>query len=123
MMDMPETIWAKCEDMHGAIQVGGWADTVRQCPDGIQYRRADLPPRVNPLVWLDFSFCGQPAAYAETEFGDWMVIKYTGRDGNWAYCDPAGNDSDDDWATRTECEAAAQADYTARILAALEGEA
>ena len=50
-MDMPETIWAKCEDVHGAIQVGGWADTVRQYPDGTQYRRADLPPRVKLLVW------------------------------------------------------------------------
>lgn len=75
--------------------------------------------RVKPLMWEEVDFCGQPAAFAETEFGAWMVVAYRGRSGRWAHTDPAGNDSGDDWETRFEAQAAAQADYEARILAAL----
>jgi hypothetical protein len=28
--------------MHGAVMVGGWADTIRQCPNGTEYVRADI---------------------------------------------------------------------------------
>lgn len=76
--------------------------------------------RVKPLAWADCTFCGQSASYAETEFGSWMVVGYSGRDGRWAHMDPTGNDSDDDWITKEEAQAAAQADYDARIRAALE---
>lgn len=75
---------------------------------------------VKPLVWYDCMFAGQPAAAADTEFGPWMAVAYSGHDGRWAHTDPSGNDSEDDWGTRAECEAAAQADYATRILSAIE---
>lgn len=75
--------------------------------------------RVKQLMWEEAVFCGQPAAYAETEFGAWMVVAYLGRSGRWAHTDPTGADSEDDWETRFEAQAAAQADYERRILAAL----
>jgi hypothetical protein len=28
--------------MHGDVIVGGWADTIRQCPNGTEYVRADI---------------------------------------------------------------------------------
>lgn len=78
--------------------------------------------KVKPLVWEhDAKFCGQDCSYADTEFGAWTMTAYSGRDGRWAHTDPNGNDSEDDWSSREECEAAAQADYEARILSALEG--
>lgn len=76
--------------------------------------------KVKPLVWVACEFSGQPAFYADTEFGAWMAVAYTGRNGNWAHTDPCGNDSDDDWAWVEDAQAAAQADYEARILAAIE---
>lgn len=76
--------------------------------------------RVKPLVWADCTFCGQSAAYAETEFGDFTVVAYSGRGGKWAYMDPTGNDSDEDWLIKEEAQLAAQADYDARSRAALE---
>lgn len=76
--------------------------------------------QVKPLEWThDAKFCGQEMSYAETAFGTWMMVAYSGRNGRWAHTDPAGNDSDEDWATRDECEAAAQADYEQRIRSAL----
>jgi hypothetical protein len=61
MTDMPELIWAKCDEVHGSIQIGGWADTIRQCPDGVEYVRADLPPKVK-LPRTESS-----------RFGDWII--------------------------------------------------
>jgi hypothetical protein len=46
MSEAPERIWAKCDDMIGAISLGGWADTIRQCPDGTEYVRADILAQV-----------------------------------------------------------------------------
>lgn len=78
--------------------------------------------KVKPLSWEHgHKFCGQECSYADTEFGAWMMVAYSGRGLRWAHSDPAGNDSEDDWETRDECQAAANADYQARILAALEG--
>ena len=76
--------------------------------------------KVKPLVWVDCVFSGQPAFYADTEFGPWAVTAYTGRDGNWAHTDPTGEDSEEDWDLAEDAKAAAQADYEARIHAALE---
>ena len=77
--------------------------------------------RVKALVWQnDMLFGGQPHAYADTPLGPWTVTAYDGRGGRWAYDDPSGDTSDMDWLTREEAQAAAQADYETRILAALE---
>ena len=79
------------------------------------------PAKVKPLVWVHVAkFCGQEHSYAKTELGTWGLTAYSGREGRWAYTDATGADSEDDWLTRDECQAAAQADYEARILAALE---
>jgi len=66
-----------------------------------------------------FSFGGQDHSHAESPFGPWTLTAYSGRFGNWAYTDSSGDDSENDWPERDDCEAAAQADYTARILSAL----
>ena len=119
-MDMPETIWAKCDDVHGAIQVGGWSDTVRQCPDGTQYRRADLPPRVKPLEWvqsnrIEWMWRVEDWPYdIRCEGGIGYLVDY---DSETLAGKPGGPHD-----TLDAAKAAAQADYTARILAALEGE-
>jgi hypothetical protein len=42
MDEAPERIWAVPLEMHGAVMVGGWADTIRQCPNGTEYVRADI---------------------------------------------------------------------------------
>jgi hypothetical protein len=42
MTDAPERIWAVPLEMHGAVMVGGWADTILQCPNGTEYVRADI---------------------------------------------------------------------------------
>jgi hypothetical protein len=41
-MDAPERIWAVPLEVNGAVMVGGWADTIRQCPNGTEYVRADI---------------------------------------------------------------------------------
>lgn len=94
--------------------------------DTIERAIRELPDapgvKVKPLEWEHgHKFCGQECSYAETEFGAWMMVAYSGRGGRWAHTDPEGYDSDDDWETRDECQAAANADYQARILSALEG--
>ena len=76
--------------------------------------------KVKPLVWLPFTFCGQDAFSAESECGPWTVVQYSGRDGDWAFTNPLGDDSDDEWSDPETAKAAAQADYEARILGALE---
>jgi len=85
-------------------------------------RRQAAETEVSRLIWEEGIFCGQAAAFAETPFGAWCVVQYKGRENRWAHTDPAGKDSDDDWPTRFDAQAAAQADYEARILAALEPE-
>ena len=42
MGDAPERIWAVDQTSWGAIRGGSWADTIRQCHDGVEYIRADL---------------------------------------------------------------------------------
>lgn len=74
---------------------------------------------VKPLEWEDCTFCGQAAATAETEFGAVMIVAYSGRGGQWTYMDPTGEDNDSNWLTKEEAQADAQADYEARIRAAL----
>ena len=78
---------------------------------------------IKALEWHDGAeFCGQPMSYAETEFGLWMIVAYTGRDGRWTPCDPTGNDSDDDWATADEAKASAEDEHNARIAAAIQSD-
>lgn len=75
---------------------------------------------IKPLEWDAAVFCGQPCFYADSEFGAWMVVAYSGRDGRWAHTDPCGNDSDDDWDSAEAAKSAAQADYEARIAAQIQ---
>jgi len=79
-------------------------------------RREREPVKIKSLVWFHGAkFSGQDHSYAETELGTWGLTAYSGREGRWAYTDATGADSEDDWLTRDECQAAAQADYEARI--------
>lgn len=41
-MTAPDRIWAKGDEYYGAVQLGRWADTIRQLPDGVEYIRSDL---------------------------------------------------------------------------------
>jgi hypothetical protein len=56
--------------------------------------------QVKPLVWKKGTFSGQPMLFADTEFGSWLVVAFTGRDGRWAYDDPTGEISAEDWGDR-----------------------
>ena len=77
--------------------------------------------KIKSLVWTHGAkFCGPDHSYAETELGTWSMTAYSGRGGRWAYTDLCGNDSEGDWPTRDECQAAVEAAREARILAALE---
>lgn len=76
--------------------------------------------KVRPLVWKDGNFCGQQESYADTEFGSFMVVACIGLGGRWAYTDPSGDDSEDDWVSAVAAKAAAQADYEARINASIQ---
>lgn len=76
--------------------------------------------KIEPLVWQPCTFAGQPASFADTEFGPWMVVAYSGRNGRWAHTDPQGEDSDDDWGDDSGAKAAAQAEYEARTRAAIQ---
>jgi len=53
MDEAPERIWAVPLEMHGAVMVGGWADTIRQCPDGTEYVRADLASPLEAVAMRD----------------------------------------------------------------------
>ena len=122
MMDMPETIWAKTQEWpKGSGRIVVYA-TAQPDPDEHRaaYRRADLPPRVKPLVWvksggshvMDHECHTVPTAY---------TVRYSDENG-WKWS--AMGIGSYGWAYTPEAaKAAAQADYTARILAALEGEA
>lgn len=83
--------------------------------------RAEKGAEVNvkTLSWTEGKFCGQDMFFADTPFGAWMVVRYSGRDFRWAICDPLGNDSDEDWSTPELAMAAAQGDHIARVRAAL----
>lgn len=82
--------------------------------------RAAKGLRVKPLEWVSGWFCDQDAFYADTSTGNWAVVQYSSRNGRWAYDDPSGEASDDDWGSASLAQAAAQSDYEARILDTLE---
>lgn len=83
--------------------------------------RTARPVKVKPLVWVHGAGFGkQEHSYADTELGTWCMTAYNGRGGRWAYTDPCGNDSEDDWLTRDECQTAVEAAREARVLAELE---
>lgn len=83
--------------------------------------RTARPVKVKPLVWVHGAGFGkQEHSYADTELGTWCMTAYNGRGGRWAYTDPCGNDSEDDWLTRDECQTAVETAREARILAELE---
>jgi len=120
MTDMPELIWAKDELQYGAVVIGRFADTVRYLPDGTMYRRADLPPKVKPLEWHQIReepiiWMGHPAYVNSLDY----VVRLTSDNPDvFAF----GLDGEG-WMgfhdTLEAAQAAAQADYTAAILAAL----
>ncbi len=75
---------------------------------------------VKPLIWESGLFCDQDAFYSAYPNPGWSVVQFSSRNGRWAVDDPFGNASDDDWETASEAKAAAEADYRARIAAALD---
>ena len=94
-------------------------------------RRADLPPRVKPLVWVaieddrgDGSSDLTGGWAADSEIGAYVIDIGWGSDCYyWSVQSPDGFDIGSDFDDLTLAVAAAQADYTARIIAALEWEA
>jgi hypothetical protein len=73
-------------------------------------------PRVKPLSWTS-------KGYAETPFGNYLVVRedWSGQDDFWFVCfagKPYGKCGEH--GSEEAAKAAAQADYEARILAALE---
>lgn len=105
MSDAPREIWWNPE--------GHWSsfdDSEIRCSPSVKYVRADLPPKVKPLVWHgpdvgdEYSASGGGVVYVirtQTEKGYWV----SGVRGYFSTIEAA--------------QAAAQADYEARILAAL----
>ena len=78
---------------------------------------------VKPLAWLSGWFCDQEAFYADTAVGNWAVVQYSSRNGRWAYDDPSGETSDEDWESASLAQAAVHLEHTARIHAALRANA
>lgn len=79
-------------------------------------RDALLQALCKPLgPWVEARFCAQDAFYAETSLGTWMVVRYSGRGFRWAVTDTQGDNSEKDWMTPEEAQAAAEADKNARI--------
>lgn len=76
--------------------------------------------RVRELEWVLGRFCSQDAFYADAPTGNWAIVQYSSRNGRWAYEDPSGETSDEDWESASLARAAAQADYEVRIIAALD---
>lgn len=75
--------------------------------------------RVKPLEWKKGTWSGQPAWFADSPFGCWSVIDHTIHGNGIGVDDSSGNLHEDDYPTIEAAKAAAQADYAARILAAL----
>lgn len=129
-----ETMAARCDE-HARHEVGREAEMLKAHaayfrsladPTGVKLlaelrARAEKGAEVNvkTLSWTEGKFCGQDMFFADTPFGAWMVVRYSGRDFRWAICDPLGNDSDEDWSTPELAMAAAQGDHIARVRAAL----
>ena len=113
MIDMPETIWVEAPEVFDAM--GFWQE--HKSADLVQYRRADLPPKVKPLEWV------QHPAYqiwrCDTMIGGYKVFAERGV--TWDYDSATSRDDKTSRIADTieAAKAAAQADYEARILAAL----
>ena len=96
------------------------------CPPADQPAAADAlagKVKVKPLVWLQFSMVSHSA---DTSFGEYVVETLDDEDG-WGMWTPDEGDGSDPKSAhysketaQSAAKAAAQADYTARILAALE---
>ena len=81
------------------------------------------PPQVKPLVWADTDDYGQksddyPWCECQTIIGDYAVGKHPDAS-FWAWYDPEDGPIGDSHACLSAAKAAAQADYTRRILDAL----
>lgn len=94
-------------------------DTIRAALDAMISRARE----VKPLAWLSGWFCDQEAFYADTAVGNWAVVQYSSRNGRWAYDDPSGETSDEDWESASLAQAAVHLEHTARIHAALRANA
>lgn len=125
MSDMPTKILAwEYDGFKSAWNV----DPEESPPHAVGYRRADLPPTrdqvaamVKPLKW-----CGDFAEYAETPWGRYVITDRVDmldpdRDFfGWSFTSRGDCDeSDDIHLTQDAAKVAAQSDYTARILSAL----
>jgi hypothetical protein len=113
--DMPERIWAS-----NCIDQQAWSpfdNLVAAAP----YVRADLPPKVKPLEWQIY---GADSFFAETAWGCYFA-QWDDEIGAFFASLELGQHEDpiiiqpQDVETMSEAQAAAQADHTARILAAL----
>ena len=81
------------------------------------------PPQVKPLVWADTDDYGQKSddyqwCECQTIIGDYAVGKHPDAS-FWAWYDPEDGPIGDSHACLSAAKAAAQADYTRRILDAL----
>jgi hypothetical protein len=133
MTDMPEMIWVELKPIDlGSSDGPFWAVTSGLADiewDGATaYRRADLPPKVKSLEWVVDSLPNSaPQRYRAKIPGGMGDYSVTGieRKNEWQWFRNGyfvdGHQHHKPM-TIEDAKAAAQADYTARILAALEGE-
>jgi len=100
------------------VVIGRFADTVRYLPEGTMYRRADLPPKVRALEWME-RVSGFWQAVDPTG-GCYEVMKLSeGRAACHHLVAGHGRNIGNGHQSPQDAKDAAQADYTARILAAL----
>ncbi len=118
MTNAPERIWLDWPDANrGGIVYNEPPERDTQ-PGQTEYIRADLcQPKVKPLVWVDRGY--EWAWWADTVFGK-GAYQIRCEDGIGYLLDLDGVTLVDPHGTLEAAQAAAQADYTARILAALD---
>ncbi|WP_323008497.1 hypothetical protein [Paracoccus sp. (in: a-proteobacteria)] len=113
----PDRIWAQMQPYRGLMT---WYS--HGASGGTEYRRSDLcasGQQVRALEWgAEAKFSGQPAFYADSEFGVRMIVDHAVHGNGIQAYDEAG-DSIGVYPDFEAAKAAAQADYERRILAAL----
>lgn len=98
-----------------------------ECTDAAIHRLAKSAPdlrevvagMVVPLEWEEGTFYRQPAFYADSPLGCWMVVQFSSRKGRWSYENSKGKCFEEDWDAPEAAKAAAEAHRIRCILAEL----
>ena len=107
----------------GTCDSSGPPRSLGDSDDAINAWNTRTPPQVKALVWADTDDYGQksddyPWCECQTIIGDYAVGKHPDAS-FWAWYDPEDRPIGDSHACLSAAKAAAQADYTRRILEAL----